>query len=79
MSCNRIIDYEYFQSIDENRVLQYFAAADTIETFHYKELRVDSSKFTDLLNKNRPMNGFQQNVIVFLSMHSPALLPAIVG
>lgn len=79
MSCNKIIDDEHFQSIDDNRVLQYFAAVDIIKIFHYKELRIDSCKFTDLLNKNRPANGFQQNVIVFLSMHSPALLPAIVG
>lgn len=79
MPYTKFFDYEYFQSIDDNRVLQYCTAIDVIKIFHYKELRNDSSKFTALLNKNRPAKECQQNVIVFLTMHSPALLPAIVG
>lgn len=76
MACNKIFD---FDSISSKCVLRYFIAEDEFKLFSYDQLRNDSNKLADLLKKQRKSAEYQQNIIIFLTTHSPALLPTIVA
>lgn len=78
-----------FEKYKKNIVLKFYTKLNGIETFSYENLCVDSLNWSMLLkNVIREEKNFElqdekfclsYNVIVLLPVHSPALLPAIVG
>lgn len=68
-----------FQRRDNSKVLTFFATADTSQIFTYADLYSGLIKLSECLrtSKNDSTRGF--NVAILLPVHSPALLPAIVG
>lgn len=75
-----------FKRRNEKNVLQYFETADSRQSFSYADLYTRAFEFSSNLQKilienasNSKQSALNCNIAILLTVHSPALLPAIVG
>lgn len=75
-----------FQRRNERLVLQYFETADSSKVYSYADLYRQSLELSTNLQKilsktanNSSQSSPNYSIAILLPVHSPALLPAIVG
>lgn len=74
-----------FERWSDCRVLKFFETIDVAQVFSYADLHKDSTKLVKCLknimttSRDDSSHLIGLNVGILLSIHSPALLPAVVG
>lgn len=65
-----------FQKWKDCRVLKFYETADSLQEFSYGDLYGDSIRLASCIEN---VLSATANIGILLSIHSPALLPVIVG
>lgn len=68
-----------FQERNSNKVLKFYATVDSVQVFTYADLYEESNKLLEGIRSWKNDSTSVYNIAILLTLHSPALLPAIVG